>query len=276
MAYYGSGTQTDPYIVDNWEDLKAVSVTKGVYVRLDPDAESKVMDINETSDALGLQENLLFYANIEGNGWEIRNLCTGGYDIRTSGNTLTDLSFVNLISGALRVFWGSVFCTNCKFSILFVKKPVLSVPNGASKFTGCAMHLYFLNTPDSVVFYGNTTLSYCDIVLDGSVKGLSLLDYGRMENCRVTGQLQLNSGDLTLGSYNKYTAYNVIAVAVTGSGQVLSKYASDTLCLVDTELIADGITIALLDNWVGVTTAQLQDAEYLMNTLHFPCADVSA
>ena len=46
MAYTGNGTQTEPYIVDNWKDLKTVSATEGVYVRLDPDAECKVMDIN--------------------------------------------------------------------------------------------------------------------------------------------------------------------------------------------------------------------------------------
>ena len=276
MAYYGSGTQADPYIVDNWEDLKAVSATTGVYVRLDPNAACKVMDINETSDALGLQENLPFYANIEGNGWEIRNLCTGSFDIRTNGNTIDNLHFVNLITNGMRVFWGAVFCSDCSFSILFLNKTILNVPSGSSAFTRCAMHLYFVNTPSSTLFYSNTTISYCDIILSGSVKGLSILETGRMENCRITGKLQLDDAALTLGSYNRTTAYNIIAVEIIGSGQVLSKYASDTLCLVDTELIADGVTFTLLDNWVSVTTAQLQDANYLMNTLYFPCTEVSA
>lgn len=272
MAYYGSGTQTDPYIVDNWEDLKAVSATKGVYVRLDPDAERKVMDINETSDALGLQENLTFYANIEGNGWEIRNLCTGSFDIRTNGNSISDLHFVNLISGALRVFWGSIFCTNCSFSILFLKRGCICVPNGGASFNYCAMNLFFVGTEASTLFYALTTLTGSDLELHGSVKGLKLLETGSMENCRITGQLQLDDAELTLGSYNNTTAYNIFSVELTGSGQVLSKYTSNSICLVNTEQIAEEITVTLLDNWVPVTTAQLQDADYLLNTLYFPCA----
>lgn len=272
MAYYGSGTQTDPYIVDNWEDLKAVSATKDVYVRLDPNAECKVMDINETSDALGLQANLPFYANIEGNGWEIRNLCTGSFDIRTNGNTITDLHFVNLICGALRVFWGSVFCTNCSFSILFLKRGCICVPNGGASFNYCAMNLFFVGTEASTLFYALTTLTGCDIELHGSVKGLKLLETGKMEDCRITGQLHLDDAELTLGSYNKTTAYNIFSVELTGSGQVLSKYTSNSICLVNTEQIAEEITVTLLDNWVGVTTSQLQDADYLLNTLYFPCA----
>lgn len=274
MAYHGSGTQDDPYIVDNWADLKEVSTTRNVYVRLDPDTENKVMDINDTEDAFGLSENLPFHAHIEGNGWTIRNLCTGGYELRTSGNNLSNLHFENLVSGNMRIFWGSIFCTNCTFTVVFLKHPMFSVPSGDTTLTGCSMQLYFSNTETGVLFYSTTKLQYCDIVLHGNVSGLSLVENGTMENCRVTGSLRLKDATLNLGSYNKTTSYNIIALELTGSGQMNSKYESNQLCLVDTDLIAEGITVSLQNGWQSVTTAQLQDAEYLLYTVGFPCAVV--
>ena len=137
------------------------------------------------------------------------------------------------------------------------------------------MHLYFLGTAASILFHSMTKLRDCDIILEGTIKGLTMLETGSMEDCRITGQLHLDNAELTLGSYYRTTAYTIFSVQLTGSGQVRSKYASDEPCLVNTEIIGEGITVSLLDNWAGVTTAQLTDAEYLNNTLQFPCTVVT-
>ena len=71
----GSGTQTDPYIVDSWSEFESIGINSnsGVYVHFNPDAENKIIDMNDIYPE-GCPSYDIGSSEIYGNGWEIRNL----------------------------------------------------------------------------------------------------------------------------------------------------------------------------------------------------------
>jgi hypothetical protein len=75
MAYTGTGTQADPYIVDNWDDFLLVcNLTTSTYIKW-ADSEDKVVDFNEINPQ-GYDSTIECKGNIDFNGWEFRNLAS--------------------------------------------------------------------------------------------------------------------------------------------------------------------------------------------------------
>ena len=65
----GTGTQADPYVVDNWNDFKQAAIVGGNYV--------KFADGGGTIDmADGQAIDVFINANVDGNGWTIKNMST--------------------------------------------------------------------------------------------------------------------------------------------------------------------------------------------------------
>lgn len=69
MAYTGTGTQTDPFIVDNWDDFKvcAGSTNAGSYVKW-ADSDIKVCDISSAVTVI------LYCQEVDFNGWNFINV----------------------------------------------------------------------------------------------------------------------------------------------------------------------------------------------------------
>ena len=75
MAATGAGTQTDPYIVDNWADFLTVcNISTTTYIVWD-DAEEKIVDFNEINPQ-GYDSTIECKGNIDFNNWELRNLAS--------------------------------------------------------------------------------------------------------------------------------------------------------------------------------------------------------
>ena len=70
----GTGTQTDPYIVSTLADLRTAVGTAGAYVEMDPDASTKILDLNGSATNPVTQRLDINCASLAGNGWRIRNL----------------------------------------------------------------------------------------------------------------------------------------------------------------------------------------------------------
>lgn len=275
MAYTGTGTQSDPYIVNNWTDFVALCGKAGAYIAFDPNAEHKVIDMNETERRSGLSGNIALYANVVGNDWEIRNLFANGHWFVGNNNTVKKLHFVNLISSNSKVFQGKLTFESCRFSIMFLSTACFGDSGDSSNLNNCSFHFRFMDNPaSSVLFSGYWTLRYCDIILEGPVKGLSLMTVSTQRYCRVTGHIQLNGGTFQIAAGNLRANFDMVAVHVTGTGTVSAQYPSNTVCVVDTEIIDKSLTVSLANNYFGLTTAQMQDPAYLMETMGFPCVEV--
>jgi hypothetical protein len=271
MAYTGTGTQADPYIVNNWADFKALCGTTGVYIAFDPDAENKVIDINDTDDRGGLQSTLLLYANVEGNDWEIRNLYTKKCFIQGYGNTIQNLHFLNLVSDSDYIFNYRFTMTGCRFSVLFLNVPSFGYVSGTTPnyVDGCSFHFHFLHTASGSLFRRYWFLSNCNLELHGNIGDLVMFDMGNMSNCSLSGELELRDSTLSLKGGSKY---NAVTAKIGGTGTLSATDAASKACILDKELVADTVTQTITGtNWYALTTAQMQDADYLMNTVGFPC-----
>lgn len=76
----GTGTKTDPYIVDNWQEFEAAvelvqsaTQTTPAYIHFNPNASNKIVDMRKIHPS-GCPTYNIGSTNLIGNGWEIRNL----------------------------------------------------------------------------------------------------------------------------------------------------------------------------------------------------------
>lgn len=89
MAATGSGTQTDPYIVDNWDDFLSVcNISSTTYIVWD-DAEDKVVDFNEINPN-GFTDTIYLKGFIDFNNWELRNFYSTAQIAIQLGNSYSD------------------------------------------------------------------------------------------------------------------------------------------------------------------------------------------
>lgn len=274
MAYTGTGTQDDPFVVDNWEDLKTLSPVTNRWIALDPDAENKVMDLRDTADRRGIDTALTMRANILGNGWTIRNLVLGqrGYiNSNSIAAKIWDLSFENCIFYGRYLFHQVFEMENCRFTVMFMKYNALTTTVYTSQFTNCAFHFYFAPGCIADDLFIHSKLNGCTVHLRGMWPGGCLEGQSSsMENCLVTGELELTDTVLTIGG-DVSDKNNVFTLQVTGTGtyeETADGYAAN---LVAADLAADTVSCNIAGaHWHGLTNAQMQDREYLLYTLGFP------
>ncbi|MBE6850275.1 MAG: hypothetical protein E7504_00825 [Ruminococcus sp.] len=282
MAYRGIGTQDDPYIVDNWTDFKALCSSDEHYIAFDPDAENKVIDLNETEDRGGLQSNLLFHAKVNGNGWRIRNLVTNGYFLGMADGwnyaaiTAENLHFENLIVQGGKLFYGNCHFVGCSFSgYLFNDAKLFSVLNVSGGYVeACTFNLHVNRSMESI--FSCSMMLHCNIRLTGKLSG-SISEgneYVWMRNCSVTGSVELNGGILELGT-SPYDENIMIALQCRGTGSIRTINSAASACIIDRDLIDDPIlTDISTDNWYTLSTEQMQNADYLIQTVGFPCVQI--
>lgn len=273
MAYTGNGTQSSPYIVDNWADLKAAAAIRGAWVALDPDAPCKVIDLLDTEDRDGIHEPLQLYASILGNGWIIRNLIAAQAAVYSEGALIQDLQFESMLNlGAQYGFTGKMRCERCRFSIYTSKSSQLFYLYN-SRFTNCAFSLYFADGCSAEDVFFGAKLNRCCIRLDGFWNGTSIAAVGELKNCYITGSMTLRRTLwLTDDSVN---AASVICLALTGSGSVENNDETDC-SVVETSRFAETVTPQIRGSgWHCVTSAQLRNAQYMAETIGFPCTIVN-
>ena len=295
----GTGTQADPYIVSTWADFKTAIAASGAYVVLDPDASSKVIDLNG-SDTNPVTDRLDFNcASLEGNGWRIRNLyfsSTADHLLNSDtgcNHEIKNLHFDNLVcnNGAK-----SLLCmpkstmTACSFTGMkyFAAGAYLLVAGSSTHSMTCKSCTFAMQAQGSGIPYGIATrcdFTDCNFMLDmpftveGGRRG-NLFSYSGLEDCLMRGSLALsgtgNSGLLYITDGNKPMKNSFIAVEFTNTSEyTIGLYpvkATATSCIVK-DLIGSGITYYNGDNIQYVTAAQGKDAAYL-NSVGFPVTEV--
>lgn len=73
MAVTGSGTQQDPYIVENWEDFLSVKASNITHWIKFADTANKVIDFNDIQPE-GFDSPITMSGYFDFNGWEFRNM----------------------------------------------------------------------------------------------------------------------------------------------------------------------------------------------------------
>ena len=277
----GTGTQADPFIVDNWPDFVTAVETSGAYVAF-PEGGGTI-DMNSVAPE-GIQQVQLRCASIEGNGWNICNLYTVGHGAfySQSSVTITGLNFLDFYgdfqSEAARFFDSSsdypyhYTFSLCKFSGLLTGTynragfSVAWVSGGSHiRLHRCSVNLR-LNGSIKFIYYGGSWNSnanmadFCNIQISGTSPNV-FADKYNYKNCYFSGKCL---SKVELYSASNFNVFNVDFTEAEG----FTCYCEnpDAINIINTDKLP-GVTGGT--GFTGVTTEQLHDANYLA-ALGFP------
>ena len=152
------GTESNPYLISNVNDLKSISSKKGdnLYFKLTDDIELNSVEID-----LGYSFDKPFTHHFDGNGFSIFNLkvssdqsasnsCGTGLFAYANGATLTNIKIVDgNITGSENVGGLVGEALNCEFTNCSYKGNVTASKNGAGGIVGKASETTFTNCTSS-------------------------------------------------------------------------------------------------------------------------------
>ena len=296
----GTGTQADPYIVSTLADLRTAAGTAGAYVEMDPDASTKIIDLNGSAANPVTDRLDINCASLAGNGWRIRNLYFSStsdhflVSTTTAATQVSDLHFDNLVcnNGAKSLLsTASTTLTGCSFTGVkyFAAGAYLLAAGSSTHSMTCKSCTFAMQAQGSGIPYGIATrcdFTDCNFMLDmpftvaGGSRG-NLFSYSSLVDCLMRGSIALHctangSGLVYITDGNKPMKNSFIAVEFTNTSEyTIGLYpvkATATSCIVK-DLIGSGITYYNGDNIQYVTAAQGKDAAYL-NSVGFPVTEV--
>lgn len=281
----GTGTQTDPYIVDSWAEFESVVTKSGVIIKFNPDAENKVIDMNEIYPEGCPSYNVGSFSNIYGNSWEIRNLYLKNSVFYGGAITINGFKFTNFRHESSQAFLQGRF----GYRSLFEKNIFSGITNSTGFLTplvsggdyGTVIDCY--NNSFDLIISDDITFQLADYIKAESTKKDVMFNNIKIQ---LTGNSKINPNGL-FGECNHHNfannrinvianvgcdfpivkessgfSGNVILGSNTGTIRPLSSgtcsgvniYNSDTLNYTGTD-----------SRFKGCTTEQLRSAEYLQS-----------
>lgn len=259
----GTGTQADPYIVDNWTDFVTAAGTSSAYVEF---SENTVIDMDENySEGISATININC-ASIDGKNSQITNL----YLIDnaalnfTSTCTVENISLLNMRrdgnSGTTFYLSGDVSLSNCIITGSFGGSILFEAP-GVRNINCCSITVHL---QEGCAFtkgsrYEDTRcLHLNDSILRVSGNPLLTGQYRKfvLDNSMIAGKLPTNAFyKITSSIINCDIPDNTSITASSGKGYINS------------DLFGTGVTVD--SHFASLTDEQLQDAEYL-ESIGFP------
>lgn len=268
----GSGTENAPFLVDNWADFMTIDTNSAeIFVRW-ADSENKVIDFNNIQPE-GFSETVNFPAHVDFNGWTLKNFHSTANSYSIKHNFSSDTTIENLIlenfyinsSYSSSLFYGAFLLKNCIIS------GFVQCSASTTVFQGCGLHDCSLNiklnatnftiVSESGFSSPKSQITNSDVILDISCSGSTnaTLCNSIIRNSRISGKIQSNAQKITLG--NTSSMSNVFNLetnsSLTYTGTAISVYNSDFA------------TAPASKSFIGVTSEQLKNAEYLYS-IGFP------
>ncbi|MCM1315892.1 MAG: hypothetical protein NC244_11065, partial [Alistipes senegalensis] len=257
-----------PYIVDNWEDFRTIdTASAGIYVQW-ADTGNKIIDFNDIMPE-GFSETINIPAHVDFNGWTLKNFHSTVSNWALKCSSASDAVIENLILENFYItsqtlFYGSVLLKNCIISGIVQYGTIAIVFRGCG-LERCSVNIKVNASGCNLVSSGGfsspkSQITNSDIVSDISCSGstVSVCDYP-IKNSRIYGKIQSNAPKITLGNSNSMSnVFNLetdSSLTYTGTG--ISVYNSDFATAPDSK------------SFIGVTSEQLKNAEYLYN-IGFP------
>lgn len=275
----GTGTQADPFIVDNWPDFVTAVETVGAYVAF-PEGGGTI-DMNSIAPE-GITQVAFNCTSIEGNGWNIRNLYVSGHGAFYLHNNLTinNLNFLNFYGDfrgeQARFFDNGDNNYQYTFNLCLFSGLLTGTHDRAGLFIAgyvyskirlhrCAINVK-LDGNTKLIYSGssyNTAANMADffnIQISGTSPNV-LADKYNYKNCYFSGK---SLSRIELYNDSNFNIFNIDFL----EAQNFSCYCSnaDALNIINKDKLP-GVTGGT--GFTGVTEAQMLDAAYL-SSLGFP------
>lgn len=265
----GSGTQTDPYIVDNWDDFVSVTnaSTSAIYVKW-ADSDNKVINFNDIKPE-GFDSSVYFPANVDFNGWTLKKFSSTAekaIQYKDSAGIIENLILEDAYITSTYVFYGAWEFKKCQVSGRIHSNNLCYI-FCAGGLSMCSVHFIVNIARQFKLLSAGSFISYkcwaktSDIIIDLTTasKEVTISDT-YLKNCRVSGRIQMGDAPyIFLG--NSYSASNIINVQTSvplRCGGYISVFNSE---------IASSDSFN--DYFFPCTSEQLESAEYL-SSIGFP------
>ena len=266
----GSGTIASPYIVSTWDEFLSVCSQTDIHIKFADGGG--IIDMNEIYPE-GMTETVTVNANVDGNGWSIKNLCVNNITAFYANNKISNLNFVdfsvlctssharlivfgesNNIYGLIEnfTFTGSISgqVDNTAFAAM-----IAGSSNNAVRITvsRCSFKLKItggisMNASNKVI------CSNCIFDVDSSENSAKYPFYDmHFRNCLIKGKYQ----NLVLSAgYSKYVILDVECPSV-----------DDVFGITKSEFIIGNVDKSSYDTnkFYALTTEQLKDKDYLLS-----------
>ncbi|MDE6424607.1 MAG: hypothetical protein K2K89_00460 [Ruminococcus sp.] len=260
----GLGTENDPFLVDNWEDFSTIDTDSAdVYVRW-ADGGNKIIDFNDTMPE-GFSETVAIPAHVDFNGWTLKNFHSTASSAFMGVSSSNHSNVNNLILE--KFYYIGQYLLRC---INFQNCIFSGICNGASpvifgyysNFSCCSANLQMHSDSELTVFLYSTCRN-SDTILDISGNRCNIFfgSQNKAYNSRFSGKIRINSSSNILVNIGYSSIFNLdsnqplACSGVTG----ISVFNADTAQK----------TSNSPNNFVGVTSEQLKNAEYLYS-IGFP------
>lgn len=276
----GTGTQNDPYIVDNTADFLEAVALSGVYVQLGSDIDSAA----DGYEYIGsVQAKAL---SVNGNGYAIRNATfqpgssssnNRCFTVTNASSVWRDISFLDcsvkpsgasatFIYGNMNSFIGVKLSLQVQPSSEFILFDRANVSNCAADIT--------MNGGIIYIHVGASSLSNSTFYIRGNygfestIKGSDSFNL-EVYNVGVVFDGSISSSSKYLGDYTKFVGcYFAFAdsASIAGGGSLavqLGRYNTSGQNVVFS--VGDGLSITTPSNFPRLTTAQMRDEAYLQS-----------
>ena len=266
----GTGTQVDPLVPENWDELKNAAETAGAYVRLPSGAE---WDMNEQYPE-GVPSIGLLCAELDGNGSVIKNIrMSGGGGVFVRANVdgysaVRNLAFDNIyISGGSKMFdFQNTFYSrvivfdNVRISRAELYNSTLfNLTRDYVNCQGCSIAVWF-----SEGVFGGDYLTCIDTGIN--IKGtVAASGFGPLllKSSKLTGEV--SCADQQGVFIDSNSDVSVLDISLTDFSGISYSGNNPVLCNISK---TGGATVSA--NLIQATEAQMKDAEWL-HTHGFPC-----
>lgn len=261
----GTGTQTDPYIVDNWDDLTTAMQIVNANI-IFPESGG-------TIDMLTVAPNGLDYNNritiaggvvINGNGWIIKNLRIRNGRIFYSMDdfcNITNLHFINVncyndIGYDTSLFYGKFSLSDCIFTGRVDGTDFMMLTDD-SYVNKCNITIDGYSCRDSLIAWNESWCClYDNCIINVNLKNSKNWFVINARNTLITGALDMG---LRTGHYNRYMEKCVVDAYVTGgSFSIGGAYGYVNI------INSDKVSIEIPTDYITpVTTEQIKDSNCL-------------
>ena len=288
MAYTGTGTQDDPYVVDDWDSLIEKIADTEAYVTVADNVDIDLTKIYPEGIPYSNAPPLLSFAckEFDGNGIIIRNAYslsprTGSYSIIECAATcgaLSNINFVNFyINGGnidpllIRCRTTSITLTvsHCTFKgVLFTSHTSTTYFwQYIARFFDCVFNIKVVTTGTSSYFYNTAIFDSCWLRFDTN---MNWRDYsnGRLINTYLEGKFIARANNTKILEFGGSLVSIINATLDAGEYTGCSVYTngSASTILINTDKFIGDIALTGYSGnvkFIGVTDTQLKDYDYL-------------
>ncbi len=281
MAVTGSGTQQDPYIVENWEDFLSVKASNFTHYIKFADTTNKVIDFNDIQPE-GYNSPITMSGYFDFNGWEFRNMkfnnTSSCFEYSTIGGTnhpileLKSLKLTNFVwdaSGTSRYLFfqystSPTSSTACKVYDVRINGEITTYNNNGiflfhNMYTpecNIILNISLINNTNSNL--GLRMYLFGDGIQNSNIKvvgtGLVSLTLGTIKKSLIQGEMDCDSNNRVLYFGNDSNS-NVILLETSSNVSY-----SGGISIFNSDIAPNIVETTYLK---GCTTEQLKDPAYL-------------